>query len=878
MRLTQIHIDGFGIFTDYTLADLQPGINIISGGNESGKSTLLQFIRFTLFGYPRSLEQRLPPVYGGNHGGRIKALKTDRSEIVLERSAGYPGDIRLHTADAFSDSTDDWRQVLGHASGRLFENVYAFSLDELVGLESLSRSGVEDKIFSVGLGLKNISINQVDQALVSRRENIYKPHGKKQEAILLLHEIEAYEQQTAAVQSHLPRYRQLSLDIKRHEKALSDLESVFAERKALHDRLSCYEKCYESFVIIRGIDRELSALPEWQDYPPDGMSRLERLETEEARLNRELTDLQDTLSATESNRAEDYNEALLARAQQIESLSFNLEKYKTWAEECRQDRLALEELNQSIRRRIAGINADWSEASVLAFSGMISHRDHIKAFISRLETLQKNQDRLEDRIGILKARRSMINGRNAFVLTGLALLAGATPLFMFQEYLWGTVLLLMAFILLSGRKLVTMDDPLKEALQAAGWMEAEKAMAENEFRRFIEEELGLPPELSPEAALASLTLIEQIRLDIVDRNRRLNRMLEKEAFIQSFEAELNDLSRVLTQGDTDTDKALLAASILREYKASITLKNKTLQIKNELAQKRTARKKIEQAIVDITENINRLQSSIQADDRDDFKQKYMFNDRIGLLREQRRQAIRTIEQIAGVHAAEEVMAYLTVTEKPKIEKELDEVASGLLALSRERDELNRKISADETLRQQLRDTSDLAELMTQLAACREKLERCRSEWLAAGLARHVLQQVKSQYEQKKQPSVIRNSSRIFRQITGDRYQRIQVSLEDARLLVFDRNERAWRIDQLSRGTREQLLISIRLGFIEEYEKKTEALPLVLDDVLVNFDPKRAERTAAILHEFSKNRQALLFTCHPGTRELFGDLPVKHVAI
>ena len=60
--------------------------------------------------------------------------------------------------------------------------------------------------------------------------------------------------------------------------------------------------------------------------------------------------------------------------------------------------------------------------------------------------------------------------------------------------------------------------------------------------------------------------------------------------------------------------------------------------------------------------------------------------------------------------------------------------------------------------------------------------------------------------------------------------------------------------------------------------RSEALPLVLDNVFVNFDRDRAVRTAAILHEFSENRQALLFTCHPRTRELFGKLPVNHITM
>ncbi|MNY42659.1 hypothetical protein D3C86_1775700 [compost metagenome] len=46
------------------------------------------------------------------------------------------------------------------------------------------------------------------------------------------------------------------------------------------------------------------------------------------------------------------------------------------------------------------------------------------------------------------------------------------------------------------------------------------------------------------------------------------------------------------------------------------------------------------------------------------------------------------------------------------------------------------------------------------------------------------------------------------------------------------------------------------------------LPLVMDDVLVNFDPERAERVARALVRFSEDHQVLLFTCQPQSAELF----------
>jgi uncharacterized protein YhaN len=83
-------------------------------------------------------------------------------------------------------------------------------------------------------------------------------------------------------------------------------------------------------------------------------------------------------------------------------------------------------------------------------------------------------------------------------------------------------------------------------------------------------------------------------------------------------------------------------------------------------------------------------------------------------------------------------------------------------------------------------------------------------------------------------------------------------------------ERVKSIEQLSRGTKEQLLICLRLALIEEYEKNSEPLPLVLDDILVNSDPERIMAMTRLLEEFAGGRQVILFTCHPYLSDYFSE--------
>jgi len=54
---------------------------------------------------------------------------------------------------------------------------------------------------------------------------------------------------------------------------------------------------------------------------------------------------------------------------------------------------------------------------------------------------------------------------------------------------------------------------------------------------------------------------------------------------------------------------------------------------------------------------------------------------------------------------------------------------------------------------------------------------------------------------------------------------------------------------------------LRFGLIEDYETRAEALPIVMDDVFVNFDDTRREQVLDILRDFARDRQVIILSCH-----------------
>ena len=56
MQIREIHIERFGKFSHCRVVPVSSGLNVIYGRNEFGKTTLLEFIRWILFGFEKKTE------------------------------------------------------------------------------------------------------------------------------------------------------------------------------------------------------------------------------------------------------------------------------------------------------------------------------------------------------------------------------------------------------------------------------------------------------------------------------------------------------------------------------------------------------------------------------------------------------------------------------------------------------------------------------------------------------------------------------------------------------------------------------------------------------------------------------------------------------
>ena len=162
---------------------------------------------------------------------------------------------------------------------------------------------------------------------------------------------------------------------------------------------------------------------------------------------------------------------------------------------------------------------------------------------------------------------------------------------------------------------------------------------------------------------------------------------------------------------------------------------------------------------------------------------------------------------------------------------------------------------------------ELADVEHQLAAQldrRRLLER-------TGL---LLEETRLTVARDHQPPVLRDASHWLARLTDGRHTAITTTIDEARLEVHDRDGSVWKPERLSRGTREQVFLALRLALVRDLQRHGVPLPLVMDDALVNFDDERARAAARVLVEFVSDqpgeRQMLVFTCHAHVAEIFAE--------
>ncbi len=136
-------------------------------------------------------------------------------------------------------------------------------------------------------------------------------------------------------------------------------------------------------------------------------------------------------------------------------------------------------------------------------------------------------------------------------------------------------------------------------------------------------------------------------------------------------------------------------------------------------------------------------------------------------------------------------------------------------------------------------------------------------WARARLAHALLSEALARFRERAEAPMLRAASAHFARITGGAF--VRLASDDSGELPVLVAERAGgallRIEAMSEGTLDQLYLALRLAALGLRRSAGVDLPLVLDDVLMTSDDRRAGLALAALAEVARDGQVLVFTHH-----------------
>jgi hypothetical protein len=193
----------------------------------------------------------------------------------------------------------------------------------------------------------------------------------------------------------------------------------------------------------------------------------------------------------------------------------------------------------------------------------------------------------------------------------------------------------------------------------------------------------------------------------------------------------------------------------------------------------------------------------------------------------------------------------------------DEVPGMIAAFAEQaekRDRIKEEITRIETNISNVRQCHDLEEALSEKGRASEGLEDLFERNLASVTGQLLVDHLRKESREQNRPKVFKRANVLFNRITQGRYELILDEKAEPSFRAYDTVQRLGQeLDELSTGTRIQLLMSLRLAFIETQESAL-MLPVLADELLANSDDTRAGAIIEALVEISRDgRQVFYFT-------------------
>lgn len=837
MKLEQLNINGYGTLCDLQL-EFEPDITVIYGLNGSGKSTLMSFIRACIYGfYPRGSDKRYEPIFGGIHGGSLRVTAGDERYLITRTHDRLSSGL-LQIEDLLTGSTVPTSQIdilVGGISQSVFETVFAFGLTDIMQLELLKDQDLNALLYSVGLGTR-VSLAEVDRQLTNEMDNIYKPRGRKPVLNSILASIQATKGKLREVFQVGQEYHQITQQITDSNNSINSLRQEIQQVNQKLQKTNLMLEVFPHWQKLLVAKQQLDEIP-LLTLPINGVAKVEEAKEQLSQLDKEYQKLLSHLPyelTSKQSLVEDA--AVLAKHKSLAPIVNDLEAVIEKQEN--QVDVAKERIEQIV-----------FEAGQID-SEIASVDNQIKSIVP---------DSLKDTEPAIRKQWLLKIKELREISTQLA-----------NQRTFPQVLLWVFTVL--------------------GWI---VSIIQYSFS-------GLTTGIWITAALLAVLIISQVYNKVADESRK--RKIKQELSQLCAKSEISDLNHVAVWEERlkDEESLISRKKILVEKKEQLahTIKDLEEKFKDKQNQlddyvQQFSKLLLENHLPD-TLNISDIKAYLTVIERiPDITQK----------QDKYQAELNTIYQACNTTDVDEIsQLYELQAERQQLQQDiincetvlttslgnnLDSVKSMMLDMTKEdlnnqqatlkiklellQDELDANLNAVGSLsakKELLENDQRQEEYQLELEFLKTKAEQLALKWSSLKTCQWVIEQISRKYEVEKQPQVLKIATVYFAKITENQYTRVYAPLGLNELKVEDYQGRILSVNQLSRGTVEQLYLSLRFALAKNVAQLKVALPIVADDILVNFDHERLAQTVDLIKEISTDQQIILLTCHKSTATMF----------
>ena len=290
MRIRTAFVESFGRMRDRRF-DFSVGLNVVYGPNESGKTTLMEFIRSTIS----------PPSKRSLYPSREKA---DRGTLVVEE------DGVEHRAVLKG------RAVSGYVPGsegldpNLYRSVFAMNQGDLDNDKVLTGGEIKTRFLTVpgGAGMAE-AIGSIEDSLSSV---LGKTAASPSEYNAIADEISNVDSRISELKSNAEMYAQITRELEEKRAALRELQGRSGNKARDRDLFKLYEANRANYDSLADLNGQLQALG---SFTPAGAPQ----SAEDAGLEADLRSKESARQAAEAKMAEERSDLRGADARRVKA-------------------------------------------------------------------------------------------------------------------------------------------------------------------------------------------------------------------------------------------------------------------------------------------------------------------------------------------------------------------------------------------------------------------------------------------------------------------------------------------------------------------------------------------------------------------------------